>query len=195
MARRQKKTTRKFDRKKVEHAIKLLLQGVGEDPSREGLIETPRRVCDFYQEILSGMWTDPSDYLVPLTVEHTEDVVIVRDIRFCSICEHHLLPFIGKVSVAYLSDGGRIVGISKIVRVVDMIAKRLQIQERMTNEIADLIEKRLNPAGVFVLVEAEHLCMTIRGVKKPGTMIVTTEARGVFKDPERQRLVQSWLSR
>ena len=186
---------RKFDRAKVEQAVKLLLEGVGEKTSRDGLRETPRRVCDLYEEILSGARDDPARYLKPIRSEHNHDLVVVKSIRFTSVCEHHLLPFIGTVGVAYAPRGRRIVGISKIVRAVDAIAHRLQIQERMTAEIADLIAKELKPAGVYVIVEAEHLCMTIRGVKKPGASIVTTEARGVLKQPDRQALAVSALSR
>lgn len=193
---RTQKTRRKtFDRAKVEKAIKLLLEGVGEDPGRNGLVETPRRVADFYEEILCGMGIDPAKYLVPLTTDYAQDVVIIRDIGFVSICEHHMLPFIGKVHVGYVPDDGKLVGVSKIVRSVDAVAGRLQIQERMTAELADAIDSKLRPAGVLVLVEAEHLCMTIRGVRKPGALMVTSEARGVLKEPDRQALVLSSFSR
>ncbi|MFH1221442.1 MAG: GTP cyclohydrolase I FolE [Candidatus Eisenbacteria bacterium] len=192
------KKTRKparFDRSKVERGVGLILEGIGENSSRDGLKETPRRVCDFYEELLAGMWEDAAGHLEPLRTEYDHDLVIVKNIRFTSICEHHLLPFIGTVGVAYIPKGGRIVGISKIVRAVDVVAGRLQIQERMTSEIANVIAKELKPAGVFIMVEAEHLCMTVRGVRKPGTLIVTTEARGVLKRPERQAFVISSFSR
>lgn len=179
----------------MQRAVRLLLEGIGEDRSREGLTETPRRVCDFYEEILSGMQEDPAAYLKPIRVEYDNDIVVVKQIRFASICEHHLLPFMGTVGVAYVPRDGRIVGISKIVRAVDVISQRLQIQERMTTQIADLVNKQLKPAGVYVIVEAEHLCMTVRGVKKPGSLIVTTEARGILRRPERQALVLSSFSR
>jgi len=184
----------RFDRTKVERAIKLLVEGVGADASREELLETPRRVCDLYREILHGMWQDPGKLLKPFKAERDHGLVVVKDIRFESLCEHHLLPFFGRVGVAYVPEGKRIVGISKIVRVVDAFAHRLQIQERMTAEIADIIDARLKPAGVLVRVEAEHLCMTIRGVKKPGASIVTTEVRGVLEQPERQALALSSVS-
>jgi GTP cyclohydrolase I len=189
------RSARRFDRPKVERAVRLLLEGVGEKISREGLRQTPRRVCDLYEEILSGARDDPAKYLKPIMAEQNHDLVVVKSIRFTSVCEHHLLPFIGTVGVAYVPRGRRIVGISKIVRAVDAIAHRLQIQERMTAEIADLISKGLKPAGVYVIVEAEHLCMTIRGVKKPGARIVTTEARGILKQLDRQALAVSALSR
>jgi GTP cyclohydrolase I len=193
--RRDKTAKRQFDTAKVRRAINLLLEGIGEDSAREGLLETPRRVCDLYEEILSGMRENPAVFLTPIKAEHDHDMVIVKSIGFASVCEHHLLPFIGRVGVAYVPRGRRIVGISKIVRAVDAIAHKLQIQERMTSQIADAINKELKPAGVFVLVEAEHLCMTIRGVKKPGSLIVTMEARGVLKQPEKQALVLSSFSR
>jgi GTP cyclohydrolase I len=197
MARRKTKTRRAggFDRAKIERAVRLLLTGIGEDISREGLKGTPRRVCDLYEEILSGMGDDPSRHLRCIKTQYENDVVVVKDIRFTSVCEHHLLPFIGKVGVAYVPRGGNIVGISKIVRAVEAISHRLQIQERMTSELASVIDQKLKPAGVFVIVEAEHLCMTLRGVKKPGAVIVTTEARGILKQPERQALALSTISR
>jgi len=187
------KTKKKFDRAKIERAIGLLLDGVGEDISRAGLRETPRRVCDLYEEILSGMWTDPGRHLQPIITDYQNDLVVVRDIRFTSVCEHHLLPFMGRIGVAYVPHDGHIVGISKIVRAVEVVSHRLQIQERMTSQLADVINQRLKPSGVLVIVEAEHLCMTVRGVKKPDTIIVTTEARGILKQPERQTLALSSL--
>jgi GTP cyclohydrolase I len=192
--RRTRKAPRQFDRAKIERAVRLLIDGMGEDGSRQGLKDTPRRVCDLYAEILSGMWEDPAQYIKPIKADREHDLVVVKNIRFASVCEHHLLPFFGDVAVAYQPKGRRIVGISKIVRAVDAIARRLQIQERMTGQIADVIAKQLRPAGVLVKVEAEHLCMTLRGVKKPGSVIVTTEARGILKQPARQALVLSSLS-
>jgi GTP cyclohydrolase I len=186
---------RHFDRLKVERAVRLLIEGLGAPlPSKE-LAETPRRVCDLYQEILCGMWEDPGEFIKPIAADRDHDLVIVKDIRFESLCEHHMLPFFGRVGVAYVPEGRRIVGISKIVRAVDAIAHRLQIQERMTSEIADVIDQRLKPAGVLVRIEAEHLCMTVRGVKKPGAQIVTVEARGILEQPERQALVLPSISR
>lgn len=190
-----KKKRRKFDRAKVEKAVKFLLEGIGEDPSRDGLVETPRRVAGFYEEILSGMGVDPAKCLVPLTTDYAQDIVIVKDIGFVSICEHHMLPFIGKAHVGYVPDNGKLVGVSKIVRAVDAVAGRLQIQERMTVELADAIDSKLRPAGALVLIEAEHLCMTIRGVKKPGALMVTSEARGVLREPDRQALAISSFRR
>ncbi len=178
----------------MKRAIELLLEGIGEDPSRAGLKDTPRRVSELYEEILSGMWKDPAKYVVPLKADQDHDLVVVKEIGFASMCEHHLLPFVGKVGVAYQPRARRIVGISKIVRAVDIVSSRLQIQERMTAQIADAIASQLEPAGVLVRVEAEHLCMTIRGVKKPGSLVVTTEARGIFRQPARQTLVLASLA-
>jgi GTP cyclohydrolase I len=178
----------------VERAVALLIEGVGEKVSRSELAETPRRVCDLYEEVLHGMWQDPREYLEPIKADRDHDLIVVKDIRFESVCEHHLLPFFGKVGVAYVPKGRRIVGISKIVRAVDAISHRLQIQERMTADIADVVASELNPSGVLVRVEAEHLCMTVRGVKRPGTLIVTSEARGILRQPERQALALSSIS-
>jgi GTP cyclohydrolase I len=189
-----KKHKGRFDRTKVERAVRLLIQGIGADVTSGELAETPRRVCELYQEILAGMWQDPGKLIKPIMADRDHDLVVVRDIRFESVCEHHLLPFFGKVGVAYVPEGRRIVGISKIVRAVDAIAHRLQIQERMTSEIADVIDRRLEPSGVLVRVEAEHLCMTVRGVKKPGASIVTTEARGILEQPDRQAIALSSVS-
>ena len=185
----------RFDRAKVERGVEMILEGIGEETSRAGLRATPERVCDFYEEMLAGMWEDAAAHLEPMKDEHSHDLVIVKNIRFTSMCEHHLLPFMGTVGVAYVPRGGRIVGISKIVRAVDTVARRLQMQERMTAGIADVIAAELRPAGVFVIVEAEHLCMTVRGVRKPGALIVTTEARGILRQPARQTAVLASLSR
>jgi GTP cyclohydrolase I len=195
VARGVKKPAKGLDRAKVERAVRLLLEGIHGTDLRQELKATPRRVCDLYEEILGGLWEDPSAHLKPIRTSYDNDLIVVKDIRFVSVCEHHMLPFIGKASVAYAPRGGRIVGISKIVRLVDTLARRLQIQERLTREIADAIDDKLKPSGVFVFVEAEHLCMTIRGVRKPGSLIVTTEARGTLKHPERQAIVLSSLSR
>ena len=166
---------------KVRQAIKLLLEGIGEDTEREGLAETPDRIARMYTEILSGMTEEPSEPLSRVfTVEHSE-MVLEKDIVFHSMCEHHMLPFYGKVHVAYLPDG-KVVGLSKLARTVEIYAKRLQVQERMTNQIADAIMEHLAPKGVMIVVEAEHMCMTMRGVKKPGSKTVSLATRGAFAD-------------
>jgi GTP cyclohydrolase IA len=170
------------DMPRAERAVAELLAAIGEDPEREGLRDTPRRVAAMYDELFAGLADDPSRHLtVPFAAEHDE-MVMVRDIPFASLCEHHLVPFIGRAHVAYIpGDDGRITGLSKLARLVDGFARRLQVQERMTTQIADAVEKTLAPRGVLVVAEAEHLCMSLRGVKKPGTLTVTSAVRGLFR--------------
>jgi GTP cyclohydrolase IA len=173
------------DTERVQAAVRELLAGMGEDPDREGLRDTPRRVASMFEELFAGLDRDPGEHLtVTFAAEHDE-MVMVRDIPFASLCEHHLIPFIGRAHVAYIpAEDGRITGLSKLARLVDGFARRLQVQERMTAQIADSIEKALQPRGVLVVVEAEHLCMSMRGVKKPGTLTVTSSVRGLFRrDP------------
>ncbi len=170
---------------RVEKAIVEILEAIGEDPGREGLSATPARVAAMYEELFVGLSDDPARHVtVTFAAEHDE-MVMVRDIPFASLCEHHLVPFIGRAHVAYIPNSdGRITGISKLARLVEGFARRLQVQERMTTEIADAIERTLDPRGVLVVVEAEHLCMSMRGVKKPGTLTVTSAVRGLFRrDP------------
>jgi len=177
-----------IDNEKIMAAIKLFLEGIGEDPGREGLIETPARVARMCGEIFGGLDEQPDKPLSKQFEAPDSELVIEKDIVFYSICEHHLLPFFGKVHVAYI-PGGKVTGLSKIPRTVEIFAHRPQIQEQMTVQIADAIEKNLAPKGVMVYVEAEHTCMTMRGVKKPGVKTVTMATRGLFKDDsERQRL-------
>ncbi len=177
------------DTDRVERAITELLIALGEDPSRDGLVKTPMRVARMYEEVLAGFGQNPADHLeVTFAAEHDE-MVMVRDIPFASLCEHHLIPFIGKAHVAYIpGDDGRITGLSKLARLVDGFAKRLQVQERMTTEIADAIEDALAPRGVLVVVDAEHLCMSMRGVKKSGTSTVTSAVRGLFRNDAATRM-------
>jgi len=173
------------DTARIERAVRELLTAIGEDPARDGLVKTPIRVARMYEELFSGLGENPEDHLeVTFAADHDE-MVMVRDIPFASLCEHHLVPFIGKAHVAYIpGDDGRITGLSKLARLVDGFARRLQVQERMTTQIAETIEKVLAPRGVLVVVEAEHLCMSMRGVKKPGTLTVTSSVRGLFRsDP------------
>ena len=179
------------DRKKVDHAriekaVNEILLAVGEDPSREGLVDTPRRVALMYSELLAGTDHNPEKHITKVFTEQYDEVVLLRDIPFFSICEHHIMPFIGTAHVAYLPDG-RVLGISKIARVVDCFAKRLQVQERLTDQIADFLMTRLKPKGVAVVMEASHSCMTIRGVRKPGSTMVTSSLRGIFKRDLRSR--------
>jgi GTP cyclohydrolase I len=177
-----------IDHKKVEEGVRLILEGVGEDPDRDGLKETPRRVAQMYEEILAGIDVDPTPVVTFVPGANFDEMIMVKDIPIQSQCEHHLLPFSGRAHVAYIPNkDGRITGLSKIARVVDTLSKRLQVQERLTTEIADTIEKALEPRGVFVMIEAEHLCMTMRGVKKPGSMTVTSAVRGLFRSDARTR--------
>ena len=169
------------DRKKVEDAVLTILKAIGEDPTREGLRETPGRVARMLEELFCGIGKDPREELQPVFTEEHEEMVLIRDIPFYSMCEHHLLPFLGKAHVAYLPKGGRIVGLSKLARVVEILARRPQMQERLTAEIADMIMEALKPHGVLVVIEAEHLCMTMRGVEKPGSITVTSAVRGFFR--------------
>jgi GTP cyclohydrolase I len=170
------------DIERVEAAVSELLVAIGEDPERDGLVETPRRVASMYEELFSGLHDDPARHLeVTFAADHDE-MVMVRDIPFASLCEHHLVPFLGKAHVAYIpAEDGRITGLSKLARLVDGYARRLQVQERMTTQIADAIAEVLRPRGVLVVIEAEHLCMSMRGVKKPGTVTVTSSVRGLFR--------------
>ena len=170
------------DVERVEAAVTEILIAIGEDVDRDGLLNTPRRVAAMYEELFSGLHDDPARHLeVTFAAEHDE-MVMVRDIPFASLCEHHLVPFLGRAHVAYIpAEDGRITGLSKLARLVDGYARRLQVQERMTTEIADAIDKVLAPRGVLVVIEAEHLCMSMRGVKKPGTVTVTSSVRGLFR--------------
>ena len=171
-----------FDEATIEKATTAIIEAIGEDPSREGLADTPRRVAEMYSELFSGLGVDPREELsVGYELGHRE-MVILKDIPFYSMCEHHLLPFYGTVHIGYIPDeSGRVVGISKLARVVEIIARRPQIQERMTTQIADAISDGLDPQGVAVVVQAEHMCMVMRGVKKPGSNIITSAIRGLFR--------------
>ncbi len=170
----------KIDLKRIERAVREILTAVGEDPDREGLIETPARVARMYAEIFGGLHIDPAVYLQKTFTQQHDEMVLVKDITFSSCCEHHLLPFTGTVHIAYLPDG-QVIGLSKLARITEVIARRPQVQERMTEDLAELIMRELKPRGVGVVVEAAHSCMTIRGVKKPGAMTITSAMRGLFK--------------
>lgn len=170
-----------IDQEKIRESVKLLLEGIGEDVAREGLAETPDRIARMYEELFTGMGTDAREPLSRVFSVDNNEMVMERDIVFYSMCEHHLMPFYGKAHIAYVPDG-RVVGLSKLARTVEVYARRLQIQERMTGQIADDIMKYLAPQGVMVMLEAEHMCMTMRGVKKPGSMTVSVAARGVFEE-------------
>jgi GTP cyclohydrolase I len=172
-----------IDLARIEKAVREILIAVGEDPDRDGLLRTPQRVAEMYAEICAGLHEDPSRHLVTQFEANHDEMVLVRDIPLYSLCEHHLVPFHGRAHVAYIpGDDGRITGLSKLARLVDELAKRPQVQERLTTEIADALQNKLQPRGAFVLIEAEHLCMSMRGVRKPGTLTVTSAVRGLFKD-------------
>ena len=182
---RPEKTNAPVDTARVAAAVSEILAAIGEDPGRDGLLATPERVAAMYEELFSGIADDPGRHLTVTFAADHDEMVMVREIPFASVCEHHLVPFIGRAHVAYIpNNDGRITGISKLARLVDGFARRLQVQERMTTQIADAIERALAPRGVLVVVEAEHLCMSMRGVKKPGTVTVTSSVRGLFRtDP------------
>lgn len=172
------------DKAKVEQAVRLLLEGIGEDVSREGLVETPERIARMYEEICGGMDEDPGEHLKKTFTVDNNEMVVEKDITFYSMCEHHMLPFYGKVHVAYIPDG-KVAGLSKLARTVEVYARRLQLQEQMTAQIADALQEHLSPKGVMVMTEAEHMCMTMRGVKKPGSKTVSVVTRGQFVDNEK----------
>ncbi|KAB2954315.1 GTP cyclohydrolase I FolE [Heliorestis acidaminivorans] len=176
-----------MDLEKIEVAVRMMLEAIGEDPNREGLVDTPRRVARMYNEILCGLEEDPQRHLEVIFNEEHEEMVLVKDIPIYSLCEHHLLPFYGVAHIAYIPEGGRITGLSKMARVIEGFAKRPQLQERLTSQVADSIMKKLNPQGVLVVVEAEHMCMTMRGVKKPGSRTVTSAVRGIFQKNQATR--------
>jgi len=165
----------------------MILEGIGEDPERSGIKETPERVARMYEEIFSGLETPTEELLKAIEGETHDEMVLLKDIPFYSVCEHHMIPFIGKVHVAYIPSGGKIVGLSEIVKAVDVLAKRLQVQERLTTQLADLIMNKLKPKGAMVIVDAEHLCISMRGVKKPGTRTVTSAVRGIFRTKQSTR--------
>ena len=177
-----------FDATLIEDAVRQILKGIGESPDREGLADTPRRVADMYSELFSGIGRDPVDEIDVVFELGHDEMIMVRDIPMASICEHHLVPWIGKAHVAYIpNEKGQITGLSKLARVVDVVSRRPQVQERLTTQIADAIETALDPRGVLVVVEAEHLCMTMRGVRKPGSQTVTSAVRGIFRDNDATR--------
>lgn len=170
------------DLEKIEKAVAMILEAVGEDTGREGLLDTPKRVAKMYAEVFSGLHEDPKEFFETVFHEGHEEIVLVKDIPFYSMCEHHLVPFFGKAHVAYIPRDGVVTGLSKLARAVETVAKRPQLQERITSTIAESLVETLNPHGVYVMVEAEHLCMTMRGIKKPGAKTVTAVARGILEE-------------
>lgn len=176
-----------MDLPRIEAAVREILVAVGEDPDRDGLVETPARVARMYAEMFAGLHSDPSVHLQKTFREKYDEVVLVKDISFESMCEHHLLPFMGKAHIAYLPSG-KVVGLSKLARVVEALARKPQVQERMTDNLADLIVRELQPRGVAVILEASHTCMTIRGIHKPGSLTTTSAMRGIFRENSSTRM-------
>jgi len=177
-----------MDRKKIEKGVKLILEGIGEDPDRPGLKETPDRVGRLYEEIFAGLSTPTEEILKPIEGESHDELVLLKDIPFYSVCEHHLLPFIGKAHVAYIPSGGKIVGLSELAKAVELFAKRPTVQERLTTQLADLIMSKLKPKGAMVIIDAEHLCLSMRGLKKSGASTVTSAVRGIFRTKASTRM-------
>ncbi len=175
------------DHAKIEEAARMILEAIGEDPTREGLQDTPARIARMYAEVFQGMDQDPREYFATIFGEDHEELVLVKDIPFYSMCEHHLVPFYGVAHVGYIPKGGRVTGLSKLARAVEAVTRRPQLQERITATIADSMMETLDPHGVIIVIEAEHMCMTMRGVKKPGSKTVTSAVRGIFKDDPASR--------
>ncbi|MBJ7987113.1 GTP cyclohydrolase I FolE [Bacillus cereus] len=171
-----------IDTDKIEVAVKMILEAIGEDINREGILETPKRVAKMYKEVFQGLGQNPSEHLLKIFNENHEELVLVKEIPFYSMCEHHLVPFFGRAHIGYIPNNGKVTGLSKLARALETICKRPQLQERITNELANVIFKTLEPKGVIVVIEAEHMCMTMRGVKKPGSMTITSSYKGIFKD-------------
>lgn len=185
-----------IDQARIREAVTMIIEAIGEDPTREGLIETPRRIAEMYKEIFSGLDEDVARHLEVVFSEEHDDIILVRDIPFYSMCEHHFLPFFGKAHVAYIPAEGRVTGLSKLARVVEGYARRPQMQERLTGQIADLMMEKLRPEGVAVVIEAEHLCMNMRGVNKPGSQTVTSAVRGRFRtDPKTRTEIFALINR
>ncbi len=176
-----------MDKKKIEKAVRDILEAIGDDPKRNDLLDTPKRVAEMYEEIFWGIHQDPKKELEVILDQKHHEIILLKDVPLYSICEHHLLPFAGKAHIAYIPDEGRVTGLSKLARVVDILSRRPQVQERLTTQIAEIIMSKLKPRGCMVVIEAEHMCMSMRGVKKPGTLTVTSAVRGIFQKNEKTR--------
>ncbi len=170
-----------IDHNKIEQGVRLILEGVGEDRQREGLIRTPERMAEYFEEVLWGYTQDPAVELKKYTTSNKDEMIIIKDLSFFSLCEHHMLPFFGKVHIAYIPQNNKVAGFSNMVRVVEILSRRLQVQERMTTEIADAMTEAIHPKGTLIVVQAEHLCLTMRGMKKPGSKVVTSAIRGALR--------------
>lgn len=185
-----------INRAQIEEAVRSILLAIGENPNREGLVDTPKRVAKMYEELFVGLHEDPKVYFETVFSEEHDELVLVKDIPFYSMCEHHLVPFFGKAHIAYIPKNGRVTGLSKLARAVETVARRPQLQERISSTIADAIMESLDPHGVMIVIEAEHMCMTMRGIKKPGSITVTTTSRGSFKeDAEARAEVLSFIKK
>lgn len=176
-----------MDKEKIENAVKEILIAIGEDPNREGLLETPKRVANMYEEIFAGLTEDPKQHIKLFDEQSNDEMVIVKDIPFYSMCEHHLLPFFGKAHIAYIPSDNKIIGLSKLARIVDNFAKKPQVQERLTSDVADFLNKNLQPKGVAVIMEAEHMCMTMRGARAAGAKTQTSALRGIMRTDAKSR--------
>ncbi len=176
-----------MDKKAIEKAVRQILIAIGEDPKKPDLKDTPRRVAQMYEEIFSGINQDPEKELEVILDQKHDEIVLLKNISLYSVCEHHLIPFFGKANIAYIPKEGRVMGLSKLARVVDILAKRPQVQERLTTQIAEMVMNKLKPKGCMVVIEAEHLCMSMRGIRKPGTTTVTSAVRGIFQKNEKTR--------
>ena len=175
------------DKRKIAKAVRDILEAIGENPAKKDLLGTPMRVAEMYEEIFSGIRQDPQKELEVVLDQKHEEIILLKGIPLYSVCEHHLLPFVGRAHVAYIPRQGRVTGLSKLARVVDILAKRPQVQERLTSQIADMITSKLKPQGCMVVIEAEHLCMSMRGIRKPGVLTITSAVRGIFKKNEKTR--------
>lgn len=177
-----------LDKERIQNAVREILIAIGEDPNREGLTETPTRIANMYEEIFSGINEEPEKYLeIYFQQEKYEELVLLKDIPFYSVCEHHLVPFFGKAHIGYIPKNGSLTGLSKLARVLETVSKRPQLQERLTSSVADIIQEKLKPYGVIVVIEAEHMCMTMRGIKKPGSKTITSAVRGIFSTDAKSR--------
>lgn len=176
-----------IDKDKIKEGVRLILEGIGEDCSRAGIIDTPQRMADMFEDIFSGLRTDTSELLKPIKGENHDEMVMLKNIPFYSMCEHHLLPFFGHTHIAYIPSAGKIVGIGELARALDILARRPQVQERLSTQLADMVMNRLKPKGAMVIIEAEHLCLSMRGQRKPGSRIVTSAVRGIFRTKQSTR--------
>jgi len=176
-----------MDKDKIKEGVRLILEGIGEDTSRPGILDTPQRMADMFEDIFSGLSTPTDELLKPIVGENHDEMVMLKNIPFYSVCEHHLLPFFGKAHIAYVPNSGKIVGIGELAKALDILARRPQVQERLSTQLADMIMSRLKPKGAMVIIDAEHLCLSMRGIRKPGSRTVTSAVRGIFRTKQSTR--------